>query len=120
MAKIAVLEGVSPALRRVVTQLDGRDFCVVEYSQAAMSELNHSTMPDMYILEINAHGNGDLSLIQRIRTCSNYVGILTLIPSKVDRLNIFQAGADHCIHTPYVIEELLAIIKNMSRRLRMY
>jgi DNA-binding response OmpR family regulator len=74
--------------------------------------------PDLFI--IDSSDVDSFKLVEQIRSLSAQVGVLIIISllNQDDRVRAFLSGADNYIVRPYEIEELLAIVDSMERRLR--
>lgn len=74
--------------------------------------------PDLFI--IDSSDVDSFQLVEQIRSLSAQVGVLIIISplNQDDRVRAFLSGADNYIVRPYVVEELLAIVCSLERRLR--
>lgn len=80
-----------------------------------VDEIPDATFPDLFIITCS-HGTG-YALAQRIRERSSLVGLLLVVASgdADSRSRAFRSGADNYLIKPYAMDELLAIVKNLSR-----
>ena len=77
-----------------------------------------AVLPDLFLINLSLVSG--LTLTKCIRQRSLHVGIVLIVPSSdtaVGRMLALDAGADNVLRKPYVSDELLAIIANLSRRL---
>ena len=76
--------------------------------------------PDVFIINLATPKRDVFALVENIRAQSANVGILLVIAleNQDDRARAFLSGADNYIVRPYEIEELLAIVGSLARRLQ--
>ncbi len=76
--------------------------------------------PDLFIINTASPKSDAFALVERIRAQSAQVGILLVISleNQDDRVRAFLSGADNYIVRPYEIEELLATVGSLARRLQ--
>jgi DNA-binding response OmpR family regulator len=77
-------------------------------------------LPNLFILNITHPQTNKFQLVEGIRAASTQVGILLTLEKDVseDRAQAFTSGADNFIVQPYAIEEFLAIVSSLHRRLQ--
>jgi DNA-binding response OmpR family regulator len=77
-------------------------------------------LPDLFILNFAATNIDKFAMVEEIRRKSQAVGVLLVlsIENQEDRVRAFLSGADNYLLRPYEVEELLAIVGSMKRRLR--
>lgn len=76
--------------------------------------------PDIYLINLSSPKNECISIIKKIRAKYPRAGILVSV-SGVDRINsikAFLAGADNTIDRPHHLDEVLACIDSLARRIR--
>lgn len=80
-------------------------------------EMSKAEFPDLFL--INLLGNEGYACSQMIRERSLHVGVLLITAgSNFDiRTRAFASGADNYLVNPYSIDELLAMVLSLSRRL---
>ena len=90
----------------------------VETYQAVGNLQLAQPFPDLFIIDITSVDQ--FNLVTQIRHLSPHVGMLVTIPltNQEGRVQAFLAGADNYIVRPYEVEELLAIVGSLERRLR--
>ena len=126
MAKILVVEddvGISDFIT-LELQHEGFDVIVAESGRKGLS-MAESENPDLILLDIMLPEMNGLEVLRRLRKSS---GINAAIPviietargDSIDRINGLNAGADDYISKPFEIEELLARINALLRRVNYY
>ena len=90
---------------------------IVETYQAVGNLQLAQPFPDLFIIDTTSVDQ--FNLVTRIRNLSPHVGVLVTIPltNQEGRVQAFLAGADNYIVRPYEVEELLAIVGSLKRRL---
>jgi DNA-binding response OmpR family regulator len=83
------------------------------------SEVLRNFAPDVVILDINLPGEDGFSALARLRQESD-LGLIMLTGRNetADRIRGLTLGADHYLAKPVNTQELEAIIRNLSNRLR--
>ena len=102
-----------------VTHLREQGYVVKTFSNAR--EISASIdLPDLFILNFSSSEVQQFELVEQIRRKSCRVGILLVlsVENQDDRVRAFMSGADNYILRPYEVEELLAIVDSLKRRLR--
>ena len=91
---------------------------IVETYQAVRNLQLAQPFPDLFIIDTTSLDQ--FNLVTRIRNLSPHVGVLVTIPltNQEGRVQAFLAGADNYIVRPYEVEELLAIVGSLERRVR--
>jgi DNA-binding response OmpR family regulator len=76
-------------------------------------------VPDLLILDIGLPGEDGQSIASRMRAQQALLGIimLTARSGKHDKLKALDGGADHYLVKPVSIDELLAVIRALGRRI---
>ena len=89
----------------------------VETYQAVCNLRLAQPFPDLFIIDTTSVDQ--FNLVTQIRHLSPHVGMLVTIPltNQEGRVQAFLAGADNYIVSPYEVEELLAIVASLKRRL---
>jgi DNA-binding response OmpR family regulator len=88
---------------------------------ANANEISTNTeLPDLFILNFAATDTDKFAIVEEIRRKSQAVGVLLVlsIENQEDRVRAFLSGADNYLLRPYEVEELLAIVGSLKRRLR--
>lgn len=102
-----------------VTHLREQGYVVKTFSNA--QEISATIdLPDLFILNFSSSEVHQFELVEQIRRTSCRVGILLVlsVENQDDRVRAFMSGADNYILRPYEVEELLAIVDSLKRRLR--
>lgn len=119
MQKILVVEDDEGIRSFVKLELEHEGFAVVcaEDGSSAM-EVFEKQNPDLVILDIMLPVFSGLEVLRRIRKTSMVpVILLTARGETYDRVNGLNAGADDYITKPFEIEELLARMRSLFRRM---
>lgn len=114
---IAVLSKHRAASDIELAHLREQGYCVESYPlDGNLSSAEN--LPDLFI--IDSSNVDSFQLVKQIRSLSAQVGVLIIISplNQDDRVRAFLSGADNYIVRPYVVEELLAIVCSLERRLR--
>lgn len=117
--KITVVED-HDALRAVTVEALRQQGHAVQGIASAEALDNAARMPaDVFVIDINLPGEDGLSLSRRIRQDHPQAGIImasgrTLVD---DRVAGYESGADVYLPKPVALEELLAAVSSVSRRL---
>jgi DNA-binding response OmpR family regulator len=88
---------------------------------ANANEISKNTaLPDLFILNFAATDIDKFAMVEEIRRKSQAVGVLLVlsIENQEDRVRAFLSGADNYLLRPFEVEELLAIVGSLKRRLR--
>ncbi|ALK93225.1 Transcriptional regulatory protein PrrA [Limnohabitans sp. 103DPR2] len=90
---------------------------IVETYQAVGNLQLAQPLPDLFIIDTTSLDQ--FNLVTQIRHLSPHVGVLVTIPltNQEGRVQAFLAGADNYLVRPYEVEELLAIVGSLKRRL---
>lgn len=84
---------------------------------SALSE--RADFPDLFLLNLHQRPEQALAVARGIRQRSRQVGVLIVTASDSGpvKINALNSGADNCIARPYRLEEMLAMLDSLSRRL---
>ena len=119
MEKVLVVEddaGVSDFLQTELCH-DGFEVTLAADGRAALSAFE-SFSPDIILLDIMLPELSGLEVLRRIRKTSQVpVILLTARSETYDKVNGLDAGADDYLAKPFVIEELLARMRAVMRRI---
>ncbi len=106
--RAAVESGLSTAGHLVLSRCDGRDF------EDALSQFQ----PDVVVLDVMLPGRDGFALLDIVRTRTDAgVVMLTARDGIEDRLRGLGAGADDYVIKPFVLDELVARVEALLRRL---
>jgi len=116
--KISVVNSSSHQRNAEATVLRQHGYLVKEVATA--EEVDAISEPDFpHLFVVNFRDEEGYRLEQKIRQRSIDVGVL-LVVSSVNgnhREHPFQSGADNFLYRPYVFDELLAVVRSLTRRL---
>lgn len=119
MEKVLVVEDDAGIMGFLKTELCHEGFEVRDAAdgRAALSVFE-SCMPDIILLDIMLPGLSGLEVLRRIRKSSKVpVILLTARGETYDKVNGLNAGADDYLTKPFEIEELLARMRAVMRRM---
>jgi two-component system response regulator ArlR len=116
--KILVVEDDSGISNFVIPELEheGYETCLAVTGREALEKVK-SEKPDLLLLDVMLPELNGLEVLRRIRAESNLPVILeTARGETIDKINGLNLGADDYISKPFEIEELLARINALLRR----
>jgi two-component system KDP operon response regulator KdpE len=108
-----------PQIRRVMrTTLTGEGYAVVEARDGSEAlEKLHSERPDLILLDMNMPVLDGLQACREIRSSSEVpIIMLTVRSAEKDKVRALDAGADDYVVKPFSIQELLARVRALLRR----
>jgi two-component system KDP operon response regulator KdpE len=108
-----------PQIRRVMrTTLAAEGYTVVEACDGAEAiEKARSERPDLILLDMNMPGLDGLEACREIRSGSQVpIIMLTVRSAEKDKVRALDAGADDYVVKPFGIQELLARVRALLRR----
>ena len=119
---VALVEDDRMLREEVVEHLQAHDFVVHAVSSvAAFDDLAARVALDLFVLDWNLPGESGLSLSRRLREAMPGAGIV-LMTARValhDRLTGYrQGGADVYLSKPVSPDELVAVLRNLGRRVK--
>ena len=118
--KILVVDderAVRDSLRRAL-ELEGYEIELAEDGRQALELLEDEAQPDALILDVLMPGPDGLEVSRRLRKAGNRVPIL-MLPARDEvenRVAGLDAGADDYVTKPFALEELLARLRALLRR----
>ena len=118
--KILVVDderAVRDSLRRAL-ELEGYEIELAEDGRQALELLEDEAQPDALILDVLMPGPDGLEVSRRLRKAGNRVPILMLTARDEveNRVAGLDAGADDYVTKPFALEELLARLRALLRR----
>lgn len=123
---------IAPQLRRVLIVEDERDLarvvkrhvegigCQVQLAASGEDALSMAGEPfDLVLLDVMLPGIDGLEVCRRLRALNRYMPVLMLTArsSDVDKVMGLESGADDYLTKPFSVQELLARIKAIFRRM---
>ena len=118
---ILVVEDDTSVKNLMTTTLRTHDyhFLVAQNGQAAIMEAS-SHNPDIILLDLGLPDMDGVEVIKKIRSWSNSpIIVISARSEDTDKIEALDAGADDYLTKPFSVEELLARIRVMQRRLSM-
>ncbi|MDO4489451.1 MAG: response regulator transcription factor [Lachnospiraceae bacterium] len=116
---ILVVEDDPPIQHLITTTLKSRDysFLTAATGEAAIME-TASNNPDIILLDLGLPDLDGIEVISRIRSWSNVpIIVLSARSEDSDKIDALDAGADDYLTKPFSVEELLARLRVVQRRL---
>lgn len=117
--KILIVEDEAPLRNLIRTTLYTHDYAyeTAENGQTALM-IASSVNPDLVLLDLGLPDMDGTEVIRRIRTWSNMpIIVLTARSELTDKIAALDSGADDYLTKPFAVEELLARIRVIQRRL---
>lgn len=116
---ILVVEDDVPVRNLITTTLKARDYRYLvapNGESAIMQAVSH--MPDVVLLDLGLPDMDGVEVIKRIRSWSNMpILVLSARSEDEDKIEALDAGADDYLTKPFSVEELLARLRVIQRRL---
>ncbi len=117
-ARILVVDDEPQIRRSLQVNLESRGYPVVvaDDGEQALQALSHRP-PDVVIIDLLLPGIDGLALTRRIRARSSVpIVFLSAIGDEVKKIEALESGADDYVTKPFNMEELLARIRSLLRR----
>ena len=117
--KILIVEDDAPLRNLIRTTLYTHDYTyeTAENGKTALM-IASSANPDLVLLDLGLPDLDGTEVIRQIRTWSNMpIIVLTARSEMSDKINALDCGADDYLTKPFDVEELLARIRVIQRRL---
>ena len=116
---ILVVEDDRPVQNLMITTLKAHDYrylTAMNGETAIMEASSHN--PDIILLDLGLPDMDGIDVIKKIRTWSNApIIIISARSEDSDKVEALDAGADDYLPKPFSVEELLARLRVMERRL---
>ncbi len=116
---ILVVEDDRPVQNLMITTLKAHDYrylTAMNGETAIMEASSHN--PDIILLDLGLPDMDGIDVIKKIRTWSNSpIIIISARSEDSDKVEALDAGADDYLTKPFSVEELLARLRVMERRL---
>jgi len=117
--QILVVEDDAPVRNLITTTLRSRDYryTTVGTGEGAVSE-TASRNPDIILLDLGLPDLDGVEVIRRIRGWSNVpIIVISARSEDADKIEALDAGADDYLTKPFSVDELLARLRVIQRRL---
>ena len=117
--QILVVEDDAPVRNLITTTLRSRDYryTAVGTGEGAVSE-TASRNPDIILLDLGLPDLDGVEVIRRIRGWSNVpIIVISARSEDADKIEALDAGADDYLTKPFSVDELLARLRVIQRRL---
>ena len=118
---ILVVEDDRPIRNLIVTTLKTHDYkyLAAENGSSAILEAS-SHNPDIVLLDLGLPDIDGVEVIRRIRSWSPMpIIVISALSEDTDKIDALDAGADDYLTKPFSVEELLARLRVVQRRLAM-
>ena len=116
---ILVVEDDAPVRNLITTTLKAHDYKFITAqngNNAIMEASSHN--PDIVLLDLGLPDIDGVEVIERIRTWSDMpIIVISARSEDKDKIDALDAGADDYLTKPFSVEELLARLRVMQRRL---
>lgn len=120
-ALILVVEDDAPIRNLITTTLKTRDYkylVAANGESALMEAASHN--PDIILLDLGLPDMDGIEIIKQIRGWSNIpIIVISARSEDTDKIEALDQGADDYLTKPFSVEELLARLRVMQRRLAM-
>ena len=118
---ILVVEDDSSIKNLITTTLKARDYRFLTAGNGEEAILEASSHnPDIALLDLGLPDMDGIEVIKKIRTWSNMpIIVISARSEDSDKIDALDAGADDYLTKPFSVEELLARLRVMQRRLLM-
>lgn len=116
---VLVVEDDAPVRNLITTTLKTHDYryIVAPNGESAIMQAV-SRMPDVVLLDLGLPDMDGVEIIHRIRSWSNVpILVLSARSEDEDKITALDAGADDYLTKPFSVEELLARLRVIQRRL---
>lgn len=117
--QILVVEDDAPVCNLITTTLKAHDYrfaIAVNGKSAIMETASHN--PDIILLDLGLPDIDGVEVIQSIRNWSNVpIIVISARSEDSDKIDALDAGADDYLTKPFSVEELLARLRVIQRRL---
>lgn len=116
---ILVVEDDKPVQNLMITTLKAHDYRYLTAMNGETAILEASSHnPDIILLDLGLPDMDGMEVIKKIRTWSNVpIIVLSARSEDTDKVEALDAGADDYLTKPFSVEELLARLRVIERRL---
>jgi two-component system KDP operon response regulator KdpE len=115
---ILVVESSCQVGRLLRAGLSPERYCILEARSADEASGNvRKHCPDLIVLDLHLYGSDGRLLCRTLRRSSNSpILVLHNREARLDREHLLEMGADSCMRTPFMLEQLLARIREFLHR----
>lgn len=120
MLKIAILEDHDALRVLIADALVAAGYHVIQASNAEeLNDFLSSRHIDLLLTDLNLPGENGVSVARRLKVSMPdlYIIMITALSGVKDRIAGYEGGADIYLAKPFSMDELLAAVGNISRRL---
>ena len=116
---ILVTEDDTPVRNLITTTLKARDYRLLTAANGEQAILEASShKPDILLLDLGLPDMDGVEVIRRIREWSDMpIIVISARSEDTDKIDALDAGADDYLTKPFSVEELLARLRVIQRRL---
>jgi two-component system, OmpR family, KDP operon response regulator KdpE len=120
MTRILIVDDDPQILRALRINLHARQYDVVTAMDGvAALEAARTQKPDLLVLDLGLPGKNGVDVIRELRSWSEVpIVVLSGRAGSRDKIEALDAGADDYVTKPFNIEELLARVRAVTRRLQ--
>ena len=118
-ALILVVEDDRPIRNLIVTTLKTHDYKYITAENGSSAILEASShKPEIILLDLGLPDMEGVDVIKKVRTWSNVpIIVISARSEDVDKIEALDAGADDYLTKPFSVDELLARLRVIQRRL---
>lgn len=117
--QVLVVEDDTPVRNLITTTLKAHDYRFITSAigeGAVMEAASHN--PDIILLDLGLPDIDGVEVIRRIRSWSNIpIIVISARSEDIDKIDALDAGADDYLTKPFSVDELLARLRVVQRRL---
>lgn len=117
--QVLVVEDDTPVRNLITTTLKAHDYRFITSAigeGAVMEAASHN--PDIILLDLGLPDIDGVDVIRRIRSWSNVpIIVISARSEDIDKIDALDAGADDYLTKPFSVDELLARLRVVQRRL---
>ncbi len=116
---VLIVEDDPPVRNLMTVTLQANDYKFITSSNAESAIMQASSHnPDIVLLDLGLPDMDGIDVIKKIRTWSNMpIVVISARSEDSDKIEALDAGADDYLTKPFSVEELLARLRAISRRL---
>jgi two-component system OmpR family response regulator len=116
-ARVVVIEDEAAVRSGISAALEREGLTVSTFADRVTVDAIEATMPDLIVLDVGLPNGSGFDLGREVRARSEVpIVFLTARDAIADRLTGFQIGADDYLIKPFALEELLARVRVVLRR----